>query len=268
MNDTPTVVELPPLKISEQRFKLRQPQLSSSSSSSTQKYVLSNSTALHQSILDGRMNSLNYFLKMGFNPNTKDKFGRTCLMLACLSDHEAYGLQVAKLLFKYGAEINDQDSLGRTVVAISVSENREALFEYFMDKHTTNIDFRLKDNDGNSLINYVACHGSSKMIRRVVDIMKEKGIEMDQRNNGGYTALLLAVQNDRFLNAFILLKYGQCSTTIKDNEKRLNAIEWLLNRIESNKDILLNNHDKTSSNNNHASNNIEGATGSFFVKII
>ena len=78
--------------------------------------------------------------------------------------------------------------------------------------------------------------------------MKKRALDLDMRNNAGFTALLLAIQNDRFLNAYILIKHGECSTTLKDNEKRLNAIEWLLNRIETNKDILLN---RSQANSNH-----------------
>ncbi len=53
----------------------------------------SHKNVLHQSILDGRLKQLHYFLKMGYNVDAKDKYGRTCLMLAALSDHEDYGKQ-------------------------------------------------------------------------------------------------------------------------------------------------------------------------------
>jgi ankyrin repeat protein len=242
IEDALVAEELPPLKETEIRFKSRP------AAQLHAKHVLSNSTALHQSILDGRMHSLNYFLKMGFKPNTKDKYGRTSLMLACLSDHESYGMQVAKLLFKHGADVNEQDSLGRTAVFIAISENREALFDYFIDHQSSSMDFKLKDNDGNALINHAAMYGNSRMVRKVINVMKERGIDLDMRNKSGFTALLLAIQSDRFLNAYILLKHGQCSTTLKDNDRRLNAIEWLLNRIEVNKDILLNTPEKPETN--------------------
>lgn len=238
MDSQSTLIDLPPLKITEKRFKNRRKD--SVTNVSEENSSQGSSNALHQSILDGRLNSLNYFLKMGFNVNSRDKFGRTCLMLACLSDHEVYGLQVAQLLFKYGADINVKDTLGRSVVYICISENRERMFNYLLDKHSTQLDFKQIDNDGNVLLNHVAAHGTAHMLRKVIARMKEKGLDLDKRNYAGSTALLLAIQNDRFLNAYILLKSGDCSTTVKDNDKRLNAIEWLLNRIESNKDFFLN----------------------------
>ena len=158
-----------------------------------------NSTfALHQSILDGRIKQISYFLKMGFKVNSKDKYGRTCLMLACLSDHEEYGLKVAKLLIKSGADLNVRDSLGRTVVFIACSERREKLFFYLMDEHSFSIDFRVKDNDGNVLLNHVALHGTNKMLKKVIEKMKEKRIDLDHRNNSGkYLA------NRKLLNIYL-----------------------------------------------------------------
>ncbi|CAF0846672.1 unnamed protein product [Brachionus calyciflorus] len=187
---------------------------------------------------------------MGLDGNTRDKYGRSCLILACLSDHEDYGLQVAKLLLKYHADLNLQDSLGRTPVFVSCSEKREKLFNLFMDEHTPFIDFRLKDNDGDSLINYVAIHGSVFMLRKIIEIMSQRKVEIDQKNNLGYTALLQAIKHDKFLNAYYLIKDGQASTNLKDNEYCLNALEWLFSRIHSNKEKILNNEFESSSNSN------------------
>lgn len=204
--------------------------------------LTNNSTyALHQSILDGRIKQINYFLKMGLKVNSKDKYGRTSLMLACLSDHEEYGLKVAKLLIKRGADLNVRDSLGRTVVFMACSERREKLFFYLMDEHSFSIDFRIRDNDGNVLLNHVALHGSNKMLKKVIEKMKERHIELDHRNNSGYSALLLAIQNDKFLNAYTLIRDGNSSPSIQDNEKYYNALEWLVNRIEANKSLILGN---------------------------
>lgn len=196
--------------------------------------------ALHQSILDGRIKQVYYFLKMGIKVNTKDKFGRSCLMIAALSDHEEYGLQVTKLLLKYGADLNMKDSLGRTVLYIACSEKREKLFDYIITNNYGGIDFRSRDNDGNILLNHVAAYGSLNMVRKVILKMKEKQIELDQRNNNGYTALLLAIQNDQFFNAYELLKEEQTSTSVQDTEKFYNALEWLIYRTTVNKELNLN----------------------------
>jgi len=70
--------------------------------------------------------------------------------------------------------------------------------------------------------------------------MKERYIELDQRNKSGYTALLLAIKNDKFLTAYVLIKETQTSPALRDNEKYLNAIEWLSNRINANRELILN----------------------------
>ncbi|RNA15240.1 ankyrin repeat domain-containing 63-like [Brachionus plicatilis] len=197
--------------------------------------------AIHQSILDGRLRQVNYFIQMGVNVNSKDKYHRTCLMLACLSDHEEYGVQVAKLLLKSNADINIQDGRGRTAVFLACSQNREKLLDLFLDSYSPLIDYRLKDNDGNALINHVAVNGSVYALRKLVEKMNQKRVEVDHRNSLGYTALLLAIKNDKYLNAYYLIKDGLASTYLKDNEHGMNAIEWLFARINTNREKILNN---------------------------
>lgn len=199
------------------------------------------SNALHQCIIDGRLKQIRYFLKLGLKVNAKDKYGRTCLMIACLSDHEEYGLEVVKLLLAYGADLNQTDNLGRSVLYLACSEARDKLFDYLIDHHANSIDFRLKDNDGNSLLNHVCTHGSTQMVKKVLGRMMDRYVELDQRNTLGYTALLMSLKNDKFANAYVLLKHGGhgVSTSARDHEKCLNAIEWLISRVNTNKDTFL-----------------------------
>ena len=221
------------------------------------KQTKNNPFGLHQSILDGRLKQVSYFLKMGLKVNSKDKYGRTCLMLACLCDHEDYGLQATKLLLKFGADLNVCDSLGRNVLYMAVSQKRERLFDYLIDNHAPIIDFRSKDNDGNVLLNHVAVYGNIKQLKKIIEKMKDRFIELDQRNKSGYTALLLALKNDRYLNAYMLVKENQVSSSLRDNERHCNAIEWLMNRISVNKDIILDNRLTVENLKNSAYSNFE-----------
>ncbi len=147
--------------------------------------------ALHQSILDGRLKQVQYLLKLGSRSNTKDIFGRSSLMLACLCDHEEYGYKVAKLLIEHGADLNIQDHLGRTAVFLACIEKREKLIELFVEHNPLLIDYRLCDIDGNTLINYAAMHATPKSLRSIVNKMIQMYIPIDMRNNAGYTAFLL-----------------------------------------------------------------------------
>ena len=155
------------------------------------KNVNATSIALHQSILSGRLKQVKYFLKLGINSNVKDIYGRTCLMLACLSDLEDYGLKIAKLLIHYGADVNARDFMGRSAVFLACSQKREKLLEFFIDKHTVYVDFHQKDNDGDILLNHAAMYGTPKMIKLVLRQMHIQKLPVDERNNLGYTALLL-----------------------------------------------------------------------------
>lgn len=83
--------------------------------------------------------------------------------------------------------------------------------------------------------------GSSRMLRKTIDIMNDRKVEIDIRNSAGYSALLLAIQSDNYLSAYFLLKYGNSSPSLQDNEKYFNALEWLLERIRINKNTILTN---------------------------
>lgn len=75
-------------------------------------------------------------------------------MIACLCDFEEYGIQVTKLLMKYGADINVKDSLGQSVAYLAVSERRDNYFNFLMDNHSVSIDYKQKDNDGMEMISF------------------------------------------------------------------------------------------------------------------
>jgi ankyrin repeat protein len=162
------------------------------------------SSALHQSILSGRLKQVKYFLKLGINVNAKDMYGRTALMLTCLSDLEDYGLKVAKLLLQYGADMNECDFMGRSAVFLACSQIREKLVELFVVKNTTMLELHQKDNDGDILLNHAAIHGTPRMVKMIIDKMIKQKMPIDERNNLGYTALLL-VRSDLYLkkNGFI-----------------------------------------------------------------
>ena len=69
------------------------------------------------------------------------------------------------------------------------------------------------NNTGNCLLNHIALcgngnanGGTSRMLHKVIDEMRSRRIDIDIRNFSGYSALLLAIQADNYLSAFILLK--------------------------------------------------------------
>jgi ankyrin repeat protein len=148
-----TIVRLPSNPKSKKRFTSVRSSDSDFNDSSDQS-LGSPAFALHQSIFEGRFKQIHYFLKMGLSANSKDMYGRTSLMIACLCDFEEYGIQVTKLLMKYGADINVKDSLGQSVAYLAVSERRDNYFNFLMDNHSVSIDYKQKDNDGMEMISF------------------------------------------------------------------------------------------------------------------
>jgi hypothetical protein len=87
---------------------------------------------------------------------------------------------------------------------LACSQRREKLVELFVVKNTTMLELHQKDNDGDILLNHAAIHGTPRMVKMIIDKMIKQKMPIDERNNLGYTALLL-VRSDLYLkkNGFI-----------------------------------------------------------------
>jgi hypothetical protein len=64
-------------------------------------------------------------------------------------------------------------------------------------------------------------------LKKAIKLINKRRVEVDIRNNLGYTPLLLTIKNCRFDNAIILVEESNASLSIRDNEFHYNALEWL-----------------------------------------
>jgi len=53
-----------------------------------------------------------------------------------------------------------------------------------------------------------------------------EGVSVDERDALGYTPLMLALRCGNYPEAAVLLREGQASTTIRDDEYFRTAVEW------------------------------------------
>lgn len=128
-------------------------------------------------------------LLMRYHPNpnvrTNDMFGRTALMCACVGGR----LDVVKLLFTYGADVNISNYLGRTPLMEACLNDDFAMFKYLLSCRAF-VD--IFDTNRNTVLMYVCDLG------RDVEYAKElffHGAVIDRCNEGGISALKLAVQH-------------------------------------------------------------------------
>ncbi len=184
-------------------------------------------TALHQAVLDGRIHQVRLLvLKHGANVDSKDIYGRTPLMLACLLDNEEHGYKMTKIFLKAGAYVNVKDNMDRTALSFACMKGRIEIIKLFLKDDL--VDLNCPDTDGNTPLSHAALSGRPEIVKMLVEVITQYGMTVDNRNELGYTPLLLACKYGHFVSGYILLTEGQASPTLRDNEFFLNAQEWIL----------------------------------------
>lgn len=190
-------------------------------------------TALHQAVLDCRLHQVRLLVaKYNSNMDSKDLNGRTPLMLSCMVDEE-YGYRMAKILIKAGAFLNLKDVYGRTALSYACMNGRHLIVQCLIQEDV--IDINDGDNDGNTPLHHAAMSKCPKVVNALTECFVKFGLDIDTRNNLGYTALLLASKRGYYASAHTLLTKGRACPTLRDNEVYLNASEWVQKSAELNR---------------------------------
>ncbi|XP_071119667.1 serine/threonine-protein phosphatase 6 regulatory ankyrin repeat subunit A-like [Haliotis cracherodii] len=183
-------------------------------------------TALHQAVLDCRLHQVRLLVsKHGANVDCRDINGRTPLMLSCMIDNVEYGYRMAKIFLKKGAHLNMKDNMGRTALSYACMKGKEEIVEDILSEDV--LDINEPDTDGNTPLHHSALSGNPRIVGQIVDVFKRFGLNVDRRNNLGYTALLLACKNGNYVSAHVLFTKGTASPTLRDGEFYLNAVDWV-----------------------------------------
>ena len=183
-------------------------------------------TALHQAVLDCRIHQVRLLVnKHGGNVDSKDVFGRTPLMLACLIDNQEDGFRMSKIFLKAGAYVNIRDNMQRTALHYACMKGKTRMVQRLVREEAVSIN--APDNDGNTPLIHAALSGTPELVRVVVEIINKFGLSVDERNCLGYTALLLACKYGHYVSALTLFQIGRGQPTLRDNEFFLNAMEWV-----------------------------------------
>ncbi|VDI71975.1 uncharacterized protein LOC143070225 [Mytilus galloprovincialis] len=190
-------------------------------------------TALHQAVLDCRLHQVRLLVaKHNSNMDSKDLNGRTPLMLACMVDEE-YGYRMAKILIQAGAFLNLRDVYGRTALSYACMNGRHLIVQCLIREDV--IDINEGDNDGDTPLHHATASKNPKVVQALTDCFVKFGLDIDTRNNLGYTALLLACKNGHYASAYQLLVKGRACPTLRDNEVYLNASDWVQKSAEINR---------------------------------
>lgn len=157
-------------------------------------------TPLHAAVLSGHLNIVEQLLNLGADANARDNLGETPLYLGRNS------LDVMMMLAKHGADINDRDPDGLTllhkVVQPPYKTNTERDFENLVN---LGVDLEARDNQGYSVLHTAVKCDSVPMI---IEWIIERGGDINAVNNRGWTVLMTASHQDYEDAVNALVRHG------------------------------------------------------------
>lgn len=150
-------------------------------------------TPLMVAALNGHYDIVKLLIKYGANVNIQDTAGFTALHLSV--EHN----KITSLLIDTGANINQQNNAGDTPLMCCKSNHKTAI--YLVNKGA---DIEITNIRGDNALHTSALHGNLKAIK----LLLEKGTNIDRQNKYGYTALILSATTHNPNMVKILLNNG------------------------------------------------------------
>lgn len=159
-------------------------------------------TTLTLAVLRGDRASAEAMLRGGEDVNTRDRFGRSLVLLATAYDLE----EMVDLLGRHGANVNLGDSSNRTPLIVAVTEGNLKLAEALLAHGADPNLFRTNDRGKviENALHLAANSGPPAMAR----LLLERGAAVDAVNSFNQTALHLAAHEGRTEVVQILLDHG------------------------------------------------------------
>lgn len=142
-------------------------------------------------IYDENLDEMRRFMRDGFDPNTRNESGLTCLMVACMHRKVA----AAVLLIGYGADVNLTDMYGKNALTYSLIEGEPRLVRHILPKFRGDLEKELL---------FASVFSRPKELTLLINA----GADVNARDNLGCTPLILSAKNNKMENAAVLLQHG------------------------------------------------------------
>jgi ankyrin repeat protein len=117
------------------------------------------------------------------------------LIQLCMHPDENYASRTMRLLLspRHQYSPNISDEFGCNVLMYSLRYQRYRLFEFLLNDVSLDLNFSAKDRHGNTILHYAILYGGNdtQIIEKLIEKYKKFAIQIDERNNFGFTPLLL-----------------------------------------------------------------------------
>lgn len=149
--------------------------------------------------LSNSQNIISFLIKKGADINAQNSEGKTALMYSCSSEIEHKSTyDYTRVLIDYGANINIKDNEGRTALMYAAYSHSSKCIELLMKNKA---DINDRDKNGSTPLMY-ACFNSNEdnfgtLNPEVAEMLIKYGSDINSHDNYGNTALLYAVMMAR-----------------------------------------------------------------------
>ena len=155
---------------------------------------------LNYAVSKKSLSSVDFLLKIGFDPNKKNSAGYTPLHLAAINGDE----KIAQILIEAGANINVRDESGSLPIESATSFGNQKVVELLVEKNATIEP---------SLIFSASFKGYSEIVK----FLLSRGLPANKIFAGGTTALHAVSFGDHVETANVLLKNGANINATKED---------------------------------------------------
>jgi len=143
---------------------------------------------IHHAVSNGKIDHVEYLLKIGANPNIKDHKGRTALMLAVIEEK----LELVNLFLKNGGSPNEKDNFERTCLHYAVNNSKpELMFQIEDALIRSGANVNALDMYGRTPLHYAFLpipentnfHNQNDPVECVTGLCIAEGINLDVKGN-------------------------------------------------------------------------------------
>ena len=138
---------------------------------------------------------------------SKDSNPSSVLIQLCSHPDENYACRSMRTLLssRYDYSPNATDDFGCNLLMYVVRYQRYRLLDFLLKNYFVDFDFHAKDQHGNTLLHYAVIYSGpdTEIMEKLIDKYRKFAIRVDERNNLGFTPLLLG-RGEYFPHSFIL----------------------------------------------------------------
>lgn len=153
-----------------------------------------------------------YSLSTSSSNRSKQLNPTPILIQLCMYPDENYAYRTMRLLLssRHQYSPNVCDEFGCNVLMYSLRYQRYRLFELLLNDISFDLNLHAKDRHGNTILHYAILYGGNdkRIIEKLIEKYKKFSSQIDERNNFGFTALLLGkiqINLNKISNSFFVL---------------------------------------------------------------